>query len=250
MGEKILKYSVLRYKPSSLSGESINLGVLYQSEVDDFVSFKYIQRMGRLSHFDDEIDIRIVMNFLKSINQEVTALAKKGEFNLDTFIMYYTNGFCFDKSQVIFYDDIGRTIEYVDDVYLRFDKIASERKHKGVSDQKLLADLFKANDIKVKKNSLSYGKFNEPIRYDFETDTLCVKFFDFDKKNLSNSIRAAKIWAWNGMYSKKDLIIVYRYENEDYVNSKDFEIIMKIFESAGIKTCNVSRMEDILKRVG
>ena len=43
MSEKKLKYSVLQYSPSLISGESINLGVLATSEVEPLADL-YLQK--------------------------------------------------------------------------------------------------------------------------------------------------------------------------------------------------------------
>ena len=58
--EKILKYSVLRYSPSSVSGEKINLGIIFFDETLNYREFRYSKKFSRLSSFDDEININLV----------------------------------------------------------------------------------------------------------------------------------------------------------------------------------------------
>ena len=57
MCEKKLKYSILQYSPSLVSGESINLGVLAASDVEPFVDFIPTKKMTRVAEFDDSLDL-------------------------------------------------------------------------------------------------------------------------------------------------------------------------------------------------
>ena len=45
-----LQYSVLRYSPSLLSGESINLGILIST--GEYARFEFTKKMNRIREFD------------------------------------------------------------------------------------------------------------------------------------------------------------------------------------------------------
>ena len=72
MFEKILKYSVLRYSPSMLSGERINLGILFSEESTGYHSFYYTKNFNRLKSFDDDLDKSVVKTLLAGIEKEKT----------------------------------------------------------------------------------------------------------------------------------------------------------------------------------
>lgn len=46
--EKVLKYSVLRYSPNIVTGEAINLGILYSDETRGYHSFRYTHNYDRI----------------------------------------------------------------------------------------------------------------------------------------------------------------------------------------------------------
>ena len=82
--EKVLKFSVLRYSPSSISGETINLGILFSDETCGFCSFKYAQKLERVLKFDDTLKREELVNLLGGIEEEVSSC--NGQiFDIDSF---------------------------------------------------------------------------------------------------------------------------------------------------------------------
>ena len=65
----ILQYSVLRYSPSIVSGESINLGVLVAD--GDYAEFFHTIRFSRVHEFGDTLNIDTVRVLLDAISDEV-----------------------------------------------------------------------------------------------------------------------------------------------------------------------------------
>ena len=63
--KKLLKYSVLRYSPSTIAGEKINLGIMFYDIPSGYREFKYSKKFSRLATFDDEIDLTMVKKLLK-----------------------------------------------------------------------------------------------------------------------------------------------------------------------------------------
>ena len=94
--------------------------------------------------------------------------------------------------------------------------------------------------MSVQLNQKISGMFDENITYDLVTDNYKVKFFDFDNKDLSKSINAAKTWAWNGSHnSGKDILIIYRYDDKEIENDTHFKSIMGILRESGAKVVDV-----------
>lgn len=119
MADKCLTYSVFRYVPSKMAGESINLGVLYVDEQNKKAQFSSIKKTSRLCSFDDEVDSKSVLELLKSIEKDVER--EHLDFSLDSFIKFYINSFCFDKPQKVSYDDFEDKVEQLNKIFLRFE---------------------------------------------------------------------------------------------------------------------------------
>lgn len=229
----ILKYSVLRYSPSKIAGEKINLGIIFVDEEHDFRHFRYTKKLSRLTNFDDEIDLKMVKALLKGIEEDVKGTLFTKNFDIDAYTKYYINDFCFETPKMIPYTDLDGMIEKLNKTYFRFDYEKKERPSKE-DDRKLIESLITAKGKSIKRNEYVLGSFDERIRYDIVTDDFKIKIFDFDNKNLNKLINSAKSWAWNCMFdSEKKSVIIYRYsEDSDERSRAEFETIMKIFKSA------------------
>ncbi len=230
--EKLLKYSVLRYSPSTVAGEKINLGILFYEEEINFRQFMYSKKFSRLSSFDDEIDIRLVKTLLQSISEEVEGnLFTYNKFDIEHYTKYYVNDFSFDKPKAIVYDNLDEMLERLYKTYFRFEFDKAERPTKE-DDKKLLEQVISSKGTKILKDKYVMGQFQDKIRYDIITDDYDIKIFDFDGKNLNILINNAKTWAWNCLHSKKKSIIIYRYNDVETKYHDEFNIIMNIFEES------------------
>lgn len=125
--EKILKYSVLRYSPSLLSGERINLGIVFSEETTGYHSFYYAQNLSRIKRFDDELDLSVLKELLMGIEEEVEGDWFDKEFSIDSFVKFYINDYRFDDPQAIIYQDLEETITSLKKAYFRFDYSKAER---------------------------------------------------------------------------------------------------------------------------
>lgn len=246
--EKILKYSVLRYSPSTVAGEKINLGIIFFDEQNDRREFKYSKKFARLANFDDEINIAIVKKLLQTIKDEVEGnLFTYDKFDIEEYTKYYVNDFSFDKPKVIKYDVWEEMIERLNKTYFRFDYDKSERPS-SAEDKKLIEQLICTQGKNLKKDQYVYGICDDKIKYDIVTEDYNIKIFDFDGKNLNLLINNAKTWAWNSMYGDaKKHIIIYRYNDSNSKYSKEFQIIMKIFQTAKANVFDIEEGMQLLQ---
>lgn len=246
--EKLLKYSVLRYSPSTIAGEKINLGIIFSDEKNGYREFRYSKKFSRLASFDDEIDIDLVKTLLKGIQEDVEGnLFTYSTFDIDEYTKYYVNDFCFDKPKAISYTDIEEITDRLNKIYFRFDYEKNQRPSKE-DDKKLIEQLIKSNGLSAKKNEYVLGGSNEKIKYDFVTDEYYIKIFDFDDKDLTKLINNAKSWAWNCMQDlDRKSIIIYRYTDDNQKYNNEFRIIMDIFEKANAKIFDIDSGLDILQ---
>ena len=103
--EKILKYSVLRYSPSTFSGEKINLGIIFYDLQSGYREFKYSKKFSRLATFDDEIDLKMVKKLLQGIADDVAGnIFTYDKFDIDQYTKFFVSDFSFDKPKIIQYD--------------------------------------------------------------------------------------------------------------------------------------------------
>lgn len=247
---KLLKYSVLRYSPSTISGEKINLGIIFYEEDINYREFRFSKNFSRLSKFDDEIDIKLVKKLMAGIKEEVEAeIYDYKLFDIDKYIQYYINDFCFESTKTIKYDDLEDMIERLNKTYFRFDYEKSERPNKS-DDQKILEQLIVSQGKSFKSNHYVYGRCNDKIKYDIVTDDYNIKIFDFDDKKLSLLVNNAKTWAWNTMFGdEKRTIIIYRYNNVSSKYSRDFQTIMRIFQQANASVYDIDEGIQFLQRI-
>ena len=245
--ERILKFSVLRYSPSSISGETINLGILFSDETCGFCSFKYAQKLERVLKFDDTLKREELLNLLGGIEEEVSSC--NGQiFDIDSFVKFYINGYSFSKPQKIVYEDINAAIEELYGTFLRFD-LPKEKRPTKSNDYDVLLKIIQASGKSIKRNKLVRGQFEDKIRYDFVLDDCCVKIFDFDEKNLNRMINTAKIWAWNCNHEKKNVYIIFRYSNKN-LDESSFRIIKSIFGETKCVFKKIEEASDLFPEVG
>lgn len=237
---KLLKYSVLRYSPSKVAGEKINLGIIFSDMESNYREFKYSKKFSRLSTFDDEIDISMVKKLLQGICDDVSGnLFTYDNFDIDQYTKYFVNDFSFEKPKLIEYDDLDEIVKKLHKTYFRFEYDKAERPSKE-DDKAIIAKIISAEGKSVKRDECVYGSCNEKIIYDLVTDDYCIKLFDFDGKNLNKLVNSAKTWAWNAMHDDKNkLIIIYRYTEEYSKYNDEFKIIMDIFNKANTRVYDI-----------
>ena len=228
--ENILKYSILRYSPSLISGEAINLGILYSNESNGFRLFRYPRKLERILKFDDTLKKEDLMNLLVGIEKEIGSNSSDQRFDIEAFTKYYINSFSFSKVQSIKYSDMDNAVDELYSIYFRFD-LPKEIRPTKKQDYEFLSGLIKASGKPFKKNELVHGQFDDSIRYDFVMDDFCIKIFDFDEKDLKKMINSAKIWAWNCNHENKKVFILFRYSNSD-MSENSFKTIESIFDES------------------
>lgn len=250
MMEKILKYSVLRYSPSTVAGEKINLGIIFCDEERNYREFRYSKKFSRLANFDDEINIQLVKKLLQTIKDDVEGkLFTYEEFDVEEYTKYYVNDFCFDKPKMIKYDDWDEMVERLNKTYFRFDYEKAERPSKA-DDKHLIEQLICTKGKQFKKDQYVYGVCKDRIKFDIVMDDCNIKIFDFDDKKLNLLINNAKTWAWNIMFGDdKKTIIIYRYNDSASKYKEEFSIIMDIFKKANANVYDIEEGMQLLQNM-
>lgn len=248
----IIRYSVFRYSPSRISGESINLGVLLYDPETDNREFRCTKKYGRISKFDDTLninDVKLLLNSVKEdAEQNLFNIGKK--FDINEYTRRFDSNYYFDRIKTLEYStSFEEVCERIFKTYFRFDFPMSERPSSR-DDINLLKDLLSSRcNETVEKDQYITGVCNDRAKYDILTDEYCIKVFNFDGKELSRVIDNAKVWAWNGNHSNgsRTPIVIYRYNSEKNVDD-NFQIIKSIFKEAGIRFYGIEEGMDYLQK--
>ena len=248
MGKK-LRYSVLRYSPSIISGEAINLEILFSADAEGYHSFWFTGNFQRIIRFDDTLDRNVLKDLLTGIQLEVCDLDMEGSFDLDSFIKFYINDFHFEKPRTILYENLDEAVDGLKKTYFRFDYRKEERPSKA-DDQKIIANWIRASGRDARKNAAVRGKYADQVRYDFATEDYLVKIFDFDGKDLARCINSAKAWAWNCDHEPKTVFVIYRYSGQDAGQDEKFAIIKGIFDDSKARFCSMQDGAALLQNAG
>jgi len=240
----IIQYSILRYSPSLLSGETINLGVLIAT--DEFAKFEYTKRINRIREFDDTLNTDVLRLMLNSIKEEVEGdlLTSRRTFDINSFIKFYCKEYNFSEVNTVRFDNLEQKIDEIKKIYLRFDYDVSQRP--SYRDELSFLRSLLSEHGKVQPKGKALGKLNDTVVYDFIVGNYGIKYFSFksgkDFKKMMNDIKA---WAWNcEHYQDIQPIIVYSTDIIDKVSQEynEFVIIKNIFNSA---SDNVFSIEDV-----
>ncbi len=244
----ILQYSVLRYSPSIVSGESINLGVLVAD--GDYAEFFHTIRFSRVHEFDDTLNIDTVRVLLDAISDEV-----KGDlttintpFDISKFIRYYCKEYYFSPALSVPYEDLEKKVEEIKRIYLQFDYEESQRPTNKEA-LAFLRTILTGQGQRVVNNKSVVGSFQETVRFDLIFGNYGIKFFRFaSSKELKRRMNDIKAWAWNCEHNATVTpIIVYSNDisPEDTEGHSLLQTILKILKSA---SDNVLAMDETAER--
>ncbi len=248
--DKVLKYSVFRYRPSIISGETINLGVLFDAQDGVHLEFKHIKKYSRVASFDDELDLDRLKSLISGIRDDVSGtLFTKEQFDIDNYVKFFINDFSFDKPQLFKYSKWDDAVTQLYKSYLRFDLKKSERLSK-VDDIKVMKGIISSSWTDYQYNESVSGPCDEAVRYDFLTKDFGLKVFDFENKDLTKFVQTAKAWAWNCENIKdRKTIIIYRL-NCDSFDLPDFMTIKNIFKKANAEFYNWDEGINVIQQLG
>ena len=238
--KKTMRYSVLRYSPSRVSGEHINLGIMYYAPEDNYYDFRHIRKYSRLMAFDDGLNIENVKTLLHNIKEDVTGNIFNGnKFNIDEYVKFFINDFSFETPKNIAYDEISEVVESLYKSYFRFEYEKRERPTVE-DDKKILARIIENSGRQVGRQQSVNGIFDDKVTYDLITDEYKIKIFDFDNKNLSRTVNNAKTWAWNAMKNdEKKIMFIYRFDESDLKNKASFDTIHRILDDSGAEVYDI-----------
>ena len=136
---KIFKYSLLKYRPSSVLDEQVNIGILFIFLDDSKVRFSFPKSLGRLSALYPDIDLNEIKRYLSAFQSRANQLSDKNLFleagseNLieKEFLLADANSFFFSDFKVGIYDSIDVIVNHFKNQYFAYYSDSSETGRKA-----------------------------------------------------------------------------------------------------------------------
>ena len=243
-----IEYSVLRYSPSLISGECINLGILYHDLETNDRDFISTQKFERVKQFDDELDIDSLKFLLDSIKLDVkpNLMTNENNFSILSYTKYYIKEFNFIAP--ITFSDVNPkvAITKIKNIYLRFDCEKGRRPTKE-DELSFVKQIMNGRKDIYTRNAKVKGVYDDDIIYDYATSNRGYKFFDLNEKDLKKVIQSVKAWAWNAEKTKqiKTTFVVSEKNVED--ENSYLQVIMQILKGSSAEVYEVS---DFIHSIG
>lgn len=223
--DKPIYFSVCRYIPDLLRGESINVGIVTHIPEDRYIKFHKTRNLARIRHFDDEIEMEVMKAILESLeyqfnNDRASELdGLENEQFLKNELSFFVNQIQFDDIKVLSNenDSPEDNISDLIDMYLYYDKKKSNR----INSNRVLSLASKM----VRYNGLSDNFERRPhIKNNFEQDT-----FDFSL-NVNNTKMYIKALSFD--YKKTNMFFKeikgFLYDIDNLKNCIDSNITVVI----------------------
>lgn len=239
MGDLI--YSILRYEPSIVSGEKINLGAIFHYISTDYREFFSISKWARVSAFDDTLNISLMKDLMQDIRLEMGTALDNPQFEIEKFCSRYNSELYFDTCTLltdISEVDLSSQIEDIKKLYFQFEYDASVRPSND-DQKKFLRRLLLSKQIAYARNPAKTGLYGDTITYDFSFGEYGVVFFNLNNAKIDNkTMNKVKAWAWNATNSTDGLKLLILYDLADE-NRSEVRPALEIFNSVAYKMINI-----------
>lgn len=243
MGE--LQYSVLRYEPSIVSGEKINLGVAFhyldKDSNTDHREFFYVTKWNRVAAFDDTLNIPVLKAVMSDIGNEIGTRLSNPRFKLEEFCMQYDSELYFDECQRfsgVDPDSLSAQIDEIKRIYFQFEfDIKCRPNHED--QKKFLRKLLLSKRISYQKDTKLTGNFGDEITFDYIFGEYGIVFFNFNNNRIDNkTMNKVKAWAWNAKNNTSGLKLVVLYDLDDE-NRQDAKPAIDILSASAYRLVNI-----------
>lgn len=249
---KKIKYSVLRYFPSKISGESINLGLLCAAEEDAYRRFIHHGNWRRLRSFDDEINLDFIKLLFRQIEEDLedSLCSYENKFSIEKYIKNYTGDFAFDSVQILPYEDLSDIVHQLEGIYLKFD-IEKEKRLTKNEEKKFIENIMDTSGLSFMKRVRVAGEMDDPVVYDYLIDEYGIKILNLDNKDINRMFSTVKAWAWNCDHAQGiKPIIIFNYNGDE--TSKQYaqvQTILRILESTSAQIYNLDEGVSFLQSI-
>jgi hypothetical protein len=102
---KIFKYTLLKYRPSSVLDEQVNIGILFIFSEDNKIFFSYPKSLNRLSALFPDVDLTDIKRYLNAIQLKTNKLSEKDLFVKTTADNFIEKEFFVADANSFFFSD-------------------------------------------------------------------------------------------------------------------------------------------------
>ncbi len=184
---KKFQYCVLKYRPSYLLDERVNIGLLFLFPDDAQIRFAFPPTLSRLSSLYPDIDLTLIRQYLKHFEQRSNELVQKNLFLAventalvaSEFLIPDANALFFSNFKVGKYTDLNDIIKYYSNIYFT---VYNDGHDLGQHDEKYLNHRFWSF---LETENSKRGLFQK--NYTIKTDNLSTDF-DFAWQNGSTNL--------------------------------------------------------------
>lgn len=276
-----LYFSILKYIPSIVRMESINVGIAVHSPVQHYSKFFKTKNLNRVKAFDDEYNkdfFKMVMesleyelNYGKLSNESVLDLrfendeTQFSDISQETFLedhtSYLVNEFRFTSPQYIETNEkeIEEDIENLKNMYLYYDKPKDKRISRDIV-KRLLGKKIRTYKLSsVQKDPIYKDNLGMEIKYDYKINhNTLLRAMTFDYKRVNDLEKELKVLLYDlTEVAYNDIANIFLVKN-DGINEKGYIDIYKNFikqidkvnkeKQSKISLLSYSEIEDALNR--
>lgn len=222
----IFKYCILKYRPSYLLDERLNIALLFYFEEGNELLFIHPSRLARLSQLHPETEPLRIKKYLKNFDRKTKKLSKNLEnqsfspkFLAEHYLVPDANSFFFSNIKIGKYTSRKQIIQYYSDLYLGVYKTEITTKHNeqylikkiNLSILEYARSSFFERDITI-KNKIKGTKFD----FGWQNGQLnLIKPISFDLSSKDTIQR--KSFRWYGELSQLSTIAIQDNLNFDII---------------------------------
>lgn len=236
-----LFYSILRYEPSIVSGEIINLGAAFYYPETDYREFYSITKWSRVFAFDDTLNIALMKDLMLDIRDAMGTQLDNPNFNLKKFCAKYNSEIYFDDCMAltdIDADEVSESIEEIKRMYFQFEYDIANRPNNDAQ-KKFLRRLLISKSIDYVRDSTQLGAYGDTIKYDFTFSTYGIVFINLNGKKIDNkTMNKVRAWAWTAEKTTTGHRLIVLYDLEDETRA-EVQPALRILRATVHKAINI-----------
>ena len=194
--DKFFKYTILKYRPSSVLDEQVNVGILFIFFDESKVVFSFPKSLSRLSALYPDINLPDIKNYLAAFQSRANKLSSKNLFvasvsdNLieKEFLKADANSFFFSDFKVGVYHSIEKTVDHFKSQYFAYfgEYLEIARKDDDYLVRKFADSIKKTDKAKFFSKEVRLKTDNITANFDYcwqNGTTNFIKALSFDLKH-------------------------------------------------------------------
>lgn len=256
----MIYFSVCKYIPDLIRGESINIGLVVHYPHEERSEFIKPKNWKRISSFDDELDYDILKAVLENMEHQLTIKGTKNDKDIGTIkdaflkkhLAFYVNNFQFGEILPLRTDNVKKEVSDLWDMYLYYEKPKNER----ISQDRVRALTRKIfNQYNIRENYKyipDYENIFHQKPFDFtlrlRSKEVFIKALSFDYKQPERLLKEVKSVLFDIEEARQlgyeDIkIVINNTEFETDYEKMIYEILVK---QKNIQVLTLSQLTDLI----